>query len=487
MFILLGGIIAAFLAFILASAINRLAIHIGAVDFPRCKSANTVPVSRFGGVLIFISSLASLILILPWLPASWAIAPQIAQKSMAFLLGAILILAIGVLDDIYGLRARWKLLGQIVVAVVIWWAGLRVEVMTNPLDPSDPIYLGVWSLPVFVFWVVLCVNAMNIIDGIDGLAGGIFLLGISFFLVNCLVADIYLLALVSVILLGSVGFFMYSNSRKRMYLGDSGSLLLGFILACIVPFSSPKSAGLAAVLIPLGVLSVPFSEVAVTTLRRIFQGKPVGNADQMHIHHHLLQTGLKVRHVAILINSICFLCGLLALGMTLAFQPKVAIILGFCWLIVLILFFGLGYRTFPKESGDTKQPRNKLFLDGERAIQRKLHDLGKSKNIAEMRNLITEFAEYMTIDYLWISFIDNQGEEIFVQKLGSKNKDEKPGQGAELVIKLRTKGEYLGELRAGVDLVSDNADLKVTGYWLDALLTNLSIWTDKARLCRHSE
>ncbi|MCF8118504.1 MAG: undecaprenyl/decaprenyl-phosphate alpha-N-acetylglucosaminyl 1-phosphate transferase [Desulfarculaceae bacterium] len=425
--------------------------------------------------MVFLASLASILVLLPWLPPSWTAIPQIGQKGLAFLLGACLILLIGILDDVYGMRARWKLLGQIIVALVVWAAGLRVEVLTNLLDPADPIRLGVWSLPLFVCWVVLCVNAMNIIDGLDGLAGGIFALGITFFLINCLVLDMHLLALTSAALLGAVGFFLLKNIRKEMYLGDSGSLLLGYILACVVPFSTPKSAGVASVLVPLGVLSVPLAEVLATTLRRIYQGKPISNADQGHIHHRLLKSGLKVRQVAILINTVCFICGLLALSMTLVFQPTVAAVLGLLWLIVLVFFFGMGYRNLPHGNGAAIKTRNTLFLDVERIMHAKMHKLSKCGDAEIMRKVILELIEHINLDGFSIWFIDKSGNRVSVEKpvsLEPADSQEYDCQ-ATLKVQRRDNSRLVGEAEATVGISEEDKDFDSTIYWLNSLLVNL--------------
>ena len=149
-----------------------------------------------------------------------------------------------------------------------------------------------------------------------------------FFLVQSLVGGKEFLGLAASMVLGILKAFLILNYRKKLYLGDSASMLLGFMLAFFVLLSSPKSSGFASVVIPLGVMSVTIAEVLVTTLRRLIQGKSLGTADLEHLHYRLLRSGLSTRHVAIIINTVCFLCGILALSMTEAFVPEITFALG---------------------------------------------------------------------------------------------------------------------------------------------------------------
>lgn len=452
----------------LAPSTIRLAIRLNAIDFTRSELGAYGSVPRLGGVLLFAATVIACVIMLPWWPTAIGQSASIlSQKLNAFILGAALILILGILDDIHGLRARWKLIGQILVASLVWWMGLRIEVITNLFNFSAPLSLGTLSLPLTVIWLLLCINAINIIDGIDCLAGGIAALGTMFFLVQSLVSGQIFLGVAASVVLGALMAFLVLNYRKKLYLGDSGSMLLGFMLASFVPLSSPKSSGFASVVIPLGVMSVPIAEVFVTTLRRLIQGKPLGAADLEHLHHRLMRLGLSTRRVAIIINTVCFLCGILALGMTKAFVPEIAFALGVVWVALLVIFFALGYRSPDKGNGHNLI-RNTLFLDGERILQKRLAPLNKGSGLESLDEILATYKDHLDLGHLSLIFRSEDQSEVFSKTLGNPPSGGEEAVNVELVLRSPTS-RGAGEIRANLN-PRDQYDLDRVRYWLNKLL-----------------
>lgn len=466
--LVLLGIIAVVITLALAPLLIKIAIRLNATDYSRNDTTDAPTVPRLGGVLVFAASALTMLLISPWWPDSISAFPGSKEKLLALLLGALLFLFLGILDDIHGLRARWKLLGQIGIAILVWWMGLRIEVITNLFNVSSPIYLGIFSLPIFVFWVVLCVNALNIIDGLDCLAGGIATLGTLFFFVQALLNGQQFMMGSSLVVLCVLMIFLIFNYKKRMYLGDSGSMLLGFLMACYVPLSIPKSSGFASVMIPLGVLSVPIAEVIATALRRLLQGKPVGSADLGHIHYRLVRLGISTRRVSIIINLICFCCGILALGMTKVFLPEIAIGIGILWGCLLLAFFAFGYFSPHKLKMRKFYIRNTLFLDAERIMRKELASLKRDRGDENLGKILDLFMDFLDLRWLKLELTNHMNESILSRSAGKLSDSENGLNYLYMTIGCKT-GNLTGTINSHLNTES-RSDLDRVNYWLKLLL-----------------
>lgn len=472
LYFLLFALAAMAVALAMAPIVRRLGEKLNAVDFGRHMAHYDEPVPRTGGILILSTAAITLLLAFFSLPEYFSQPHLSPQKIKAIVVGIALILMLGLVDDVYGLRARWKLAGQVIVAVVSWWLGLRIEVITNVFAPDVPIELGIWSLPIFVCWTVLCVNAMNIIDGIDCLAGGVAALGIVFFMINCLLNGFSTLALASGVFLGALAVFLVLNHRKKLYLGDSGSMMLGFVLASLVPLSAPKSIGLASVLISLGVLSIPIAEVLITTLRRILYGKPVGEADQEHIHYRLVDLGLSIKLTAIMINGICFLGGLIALTMSMYFNPKMALLLVCCWIVLVIGVLGLSYMRFDWQNNSNLETRNTLFLDHERIIQRYIGTLYKAANAEEAAKQLHRIVDLIGLEYIHLIFHDRAGELLLKADSSNIKKSSMEGK-ALFVMEMESDDGISCTIKAKIDVSNQNLNLNQLSYWIYQIWSSL--------------
>ncbi|MBI4800550.1 MAG: undecaprenyl/decaprenyl-phosphate alpha-N-acetylglucosaminyl 1-phosphate transferase, partial [Desulfarculus sp.] len=381
------------LCLVLVPGCMALARRLGAVDYPRHNLDNPKAVPRLGGLAIFASSLLVLAAASYLVPTGKQTLATLGPKLWGFALGAVMVLVLGLVDDIRGLRARWKLLGEIIIALFVYFWGLRVEVITNPFNPASPLHLGSLEMPLNVLWMVLAMNAMNLIDGMDGLAGGVFLLALVLLLAAGLMGGHYGLSLLTATLLGATAAFLrYNFFAGSIYLGDSGSLLMGYCLSAFVPLFSPKAAGLAAAVIPVAVLSVPIAEVLVTAVRRVWKGQPLGHPDQGHAHHRMLASGMNQRLVTLVIQLLSFFCGLTALIMTYFFNQPLALLLGALWLALLGLFVKVGYFRQRNGNGKAALSRVNIFLDMDRVLHRKVFMLKQAGSLAEVESSLAELA-----------------------------------------------------------------------------------------------
>lgn len=262
---------------------RRLALKMGLVDVPNPRRINKVPMPTGGGLAIFGGLLAA------------SIVGDIPHFGITMFTAA-LILILGVIDDRFELSAGVKFAGQIlaVLLYVLW--GPRIEFMSNPL--GEMLYLGKLSIPLTMLWVLTLINIMNFIDGIDGLTTGITLIGAVALATLALLLGRYDAAGLAVIVVGvSLGFLPYNFNPARMYLGDGGAMLLGFLLAAISTEGALKGAATIGISVPILILVVPVTDLLCAVVRRAQKGVPIYQADRSHFHHRLLDLGFSQRQV----------------------------------------------------------------------------------------------------------------------------------------------------------------------------------------------
>ncbi|MGH9720031.1 MAG: MraY family glycosyltransferase [Bryobacteraceae bacterium] len=303
MYSLLFLALSSLLLCLLLTPVCRDAFHrAGLLDKPdKHRKTHSRAVPRVGGIPIAISFAAAFGLLLlsplsggavvvqPYLPLVWKLLPAAA-----------VVFATGLIDDLKGLRPLHKLAGQTAASVLAYWGGVRIlGVAGFSID-------NWWSLPLTVIWLVACTNAFNLIDGVDGLASGVGLFATLTTLVAALLQGNIGLALATAPLCGALlGFLRYNFNPASIFLGDSGSLLIGFLLGCYGVLWSHKSATLLAMTAPLMVLAIPILDTCLSIARRFLRHAPIFGADRGHIHHRLLDRGLTPRRVALLMYAVC--------------------------------------------------------------------------------------------------------------------------------------------------------------------------------------
>ncbi len=297
---LLLGCVAFVASLLLTPLVRNLFRKYGLVDEPGGRKIHQNPIPRMGGVAIVLSYLVAygvlLALRLNGRDLVWAARAHI----WGLIPAAAVIFAIGLIDDLFGLKPWTKLLGQLAAAALAYNAGVRVMGFGGHV--FDP-----WlSLPCTIVWLLACTNAVNLIDGVDGLAAGIGLFATTTTLLAALLQGNVELALATVPLAGALlGFLRFNFNPATIFLGDSGSLFIGFLLGCFGVLWSEKSATILGMTAPLMALAIPLLDTSLAVVRRFIHNQPIFGADRGHIHHRLLDRGLTPRKVTLLLYACC--------------------------------------------------------------------------------------------------------------------------------------------------------------------------------------
>ena len=287
----------------LTYGVREGARHLGLFDPVDERKLHTRPIPRVGGVAVFAAAAASLLLAAMFVADRHTVFG--APGLRAVVLGAAAMHLLGLWDDLRPMKARVKLLGQVVIAVAVFFAGVRVHSLALPL--VGVVEFGTIAGLLFtVFWLVGITNAFNLIDGLDGLASGAALFALTTMFVVGSVNGQHGSALVTLSVAGAVlGFLLFNWHPASIFLGDSGSLFLGFTLAGMGLTSSQKGSTVVAVAIPVVSLGLPVLDTSLAIARRFLRGQPIFSADRGHIHHRMLSLGHSPRDVALLMYGAC--------------------------------------------------------------------------------------------------------------------------------------------------------------------------------------
>ncbi len=346
----LGAALTYFATFAIAVAVTalgtplviRLATHLGVIDETGdARRVHVVATPRVGGIAVFFGFAVALFVVLGFslasplglFPNAAHAAPvkhiemltaqfDQAHRLVGLLFGSLLILGVGVWDDIMQMRPRNKLIAQVAVALISMFYGFIIQGITNPFDPNPQtnwIDFPFWlSVVLTLIWYVGMMNAINLIDGLDGLLSGVAAISSVFLFAIAVLHGNPVEALVVIALAGSaLGFLPYNFNPARIFLGDAGSLFIGYVFATISIIGTSKTAIAISVIVPLVVLALPVLETAATIVRRAKAGRRITEADRGHFHHQLIfRFGLNVRQAVLLIYAVCFALGLVALALS---------------------------------------------------------------------------------------------------------------------------------------------------------------------------
>ena len=289
---LMAFAISLLLSWFLTPYVKRLALRLGAVDKPNARKVHHEVMPRLGGLAIFCGFFVAVVICM-----------HLTKDVVGILLGAIIIVAVGICDDIYQLTAKAKLLGQIVAALVLVFFDIRIEWFNNPM--GGYFYLDYLSIPFTVFWVVSFTNVVNLMDGLDGLAAGVSAIASVTIILVALQQGFYSVAIITAALAGAtIGFIRYNFNPATIFMGDTGSLFLGYMLAAISIFGAVKSAATIALIVPAIALGLPIMDTAFAIARRYLNGKPIFQPDKGHLHHRLLAMGFSQKQAVILMYLI---------------------------------------------------------------------------------------------------------------------------------------------------------------------------------------
>jgi UDP-GlcNAc:undecaprenyl-phosphate GlcNAc-1-phosphate transferase len=305
----------------------RLALHLRIVDDAgEERRMHELPKPRVGGIAVFFGfSFALFALLGVSIASPVALLPSADQfdavhRLVGLLFGSLLILGVGIWDDVMQMRPRNKLVAQIVVALISMLYGFVIPGITNPFDHNPGtnwIDFPLWiEVPVTLLWYVGMMNAINFLDGLDGLLAGVTAISSLFLFVIALVHGNPVVAFVVIALAGSaLGFLPYNFNPARIILGDAGSLFIGYVFATVSIIGASKTAIAISVVVPLLVLALPVLDTAAAIVRRASSGKRITEADRGHFHHQLIfRFGLNVRQAVLLLYAVCFVLGAVALA-----------------------------------------------------------------------------------------------------------------------------------------------------------------------------
>lgn len=315
------------IALVATPLVKELALRIGAVDVPNERKVHRGVMPRLGGLAIYLSFVVGFLLFVPKTAIAWGI-----------FLGGSIIALVGALDDRFQLSPKAKLLGQLVAALVVVAFGLRVTFINLPFDEGFSIG-WLLSIPVTMVWIVAVTNAVNLIDGLDGLAAGVSAIATATLLVVSLLMGNTFVALLCAVLLGAtMGFLVFNFHPAKIFMGDTGALFLGFQLA-VLSIMGFKQVTLFSYVIPLLLLGVPLSDTFFAIVRRKLNKKPISAADKSHLHHCLLHLGLSHRGAVLTIYAISALFGLCAV---LLYQAQTVLWVATMLVAVLVIALQLG-------------------------------------------------------------------------------------------------------------------------------------------------
>lgn len=302
-------LVAFILSLVTSLLATKLMVHLGwrlkVLDFGFGRKVHRGSIPRLGGPAVAIAFFAPVVGLMFWDNRLSTLVWTRKNQVIALILGGLLALALGLWDDVRRLRPRYKLAGQVVIATLAWLLGVRILLVRLPF--LGEIDLSTVSLPLTVFWVVGLMNAVNLVDGVDGLCAGIVAIaGTATFIIS-VATDSHLVALFSASISGSVlGFLRYNFNPASIFLGDSGTYFLGYIMAVVSVVGASKATTAVTLTAPVLALGLPIMDTAFAVFRRAWLGRPVMEADRGHIHHRLLERGRTQRGVALFLYAVTF-------------------------------------------------------------------------------------------------------------------------------------------------------------------------------------
>lgn len=289
----------------LTPAVTSLAYKIGAIDVPKDKRrVHKKPIPRLGGLAIYYGFLISVLFFC-----------NIDKQLIGIIGGSLLIVGVGILDDVMQLRASVKFIVQIIAALIVVFCDVRIKAISMPIPMVEGgiLSLGVFSVPITVLWIVGVTNAVNLIDGLDGLAVGISSIATFSLFFIAILAGEPVVAILAAALAGScLGFLPYNFNPAKIFMGDTGSTFLGYMLSIICIQGLFKGYVIISFIVPFLILGLPIFDTAYAILRRIKNKKPIMSPDRGHLHHRLIDMGLSQKQTVAIMYVISMLLGLSA-------------------------------------------------------------------------------------------------------------------------------------------------------------------------------
>ena len=323
---LFAFILALAISFACTPAVRMLAIKIKAVDVPKDnRRMHKVPIPRMGGLAIFAGFLVSVLFFVP-----------LGTEFRSILIGALILVVLGIIDDIVALKPKTKFAGQIIAALIPALSGVSIHGIVNPFVPGQYSTLGIFSIPLTVIWIVGITNAVNFIDGLDGLACGVSAIAtVTMFIIAVLFGEIYIALMMAALAGACLGFLPYNMNPAKIFMGDTGSMFLGYILATVSIQGLFKFYAVISFAVPFILLGLPIFDTGFAIVRRLLKGQSPLQADRGHVHHRLIDLGFDQKQSVAILYTFSALMGLTAVILARTNESKLIILA----IAVLVCFF----------------------------------------------------------------------------------------------------------------------------------------------------
>lgn len=447
---LVAFLTALFISFIITPVVRKVALKFNIIDIPYSqRKIHQKAIPRLGGLAIVFAF---------YIPITWLF---FYEKSISNLylhdikhviglyIGGLIITLLGIYDDIKGTNHRKKFAVQFLVALLMYYLGYKIKLLSNPFGQT--INLGVFDSVISILWIVGVINAVNLIDGLDGLASGVTFFAVVTTFIIASFNNNPLVALFCATLGGAVlGFLYYNFNPASIFMGDTGSLFLGFILSIITIKGSYKGPATVAFLIPLLSLGLPLMDTLVAMIRRYIRGTSIFSADREHLHHKLLALGLSQRKAVLILYGVCILFSLSAIGIIAASSKQTAILLLLLGIIIFIILRKLYYNDIIELAKSIKNGHDYKKISYEKVLKLiSYHNiLASSQSIEQLWNNLTNINKFLDFSELRLTL---QGEgtqenpnKIFIwnREYGIPNRK----YSYELSLPLENERENFGEL-----------------------------------------
>ena len=330
--VLLSAAAAFLVAFGSTPIVKTFAQKVGAMDDPgEARRIHTHPIPRMGGMAIFLGFLVAVILF-----------ADITVPVQGILIGTVIIVATGVVDDIISLKYWIKLIAQLAAAGIAVAHGVVIEGLMNPnvFSPEETVFIGYLSIPVTIIWIVGITNAVNLIDGLDGLACGVSTISSMTMLVAALLVSEPGVAVILACLMGAcIGFIPYNMNPAKIFMGDTGALLLGYLLATVSILGLFKFYAVMTFIVPMLALALPLFDTLLAIVRRLLKGQNPMTPDRGHLHHRLIDHGLSQKQAVAVLYSLSAMLGLTAVVICTGGKTRLLLLaVDVCIAVAVVIF-----------------------------------------------------------------------------------------------------------------------------------------------------
>jgi UDP-GlcNAc:undecaprenyl-phosphate GlcNAc-1-phosphate transferase len=433
-----------FLSLVLTPLIRDLALAQGWLDRPDGRrKTHRLPVPRLGGVAVHLAFALSFGAALTvFRDTSW-MGPPVPAAFLHLLAACTSVMLVGLLDDLFGVSPMLKILVQAGAGLYLYHNGYQIRLVSNPL--GDPIDLGMLSLPITLLWFAGMSNAFNLIDGLNGLAAGVGLFSTSIVFILALMNDRWEIVMLSVVLAGALlGFLRYNFGSASVFLGDSGSLFVGFALAALAVRGSTKSSTAVAVLAPLLALGFPIVDTSMALLRRLVGGRRLLEPDADHIHHRIVRMGLTQQRAVVILYGVTALFGALSL-LTMTGQSHATGLAAVVF--TLVTWIGIRRLGYPELGEIQRLLKRGLSLDALTSTN--------GSPLGELRRGLLQARDLDALHAQLVAAASALGMERVTVRLRARGRELPPWQAADAVLDPRRSWAWTIPLVSGQELLGE--------------------------------